>query len=190
MRTNKLTEKEKEIIKSFKITSTTSSIVVAYKIKNVNPSTKKLRTVTRTVQINIDTSPTNNCQMASIRGFYSLCSIFYNAKIKKSAHKYHSDYGKYYNLKENYGNIMRENGLITRLACLAGFAQIFKKITAKRLFFIDIPKNYISMYYELHPYLFKKRTAEREVHYISTNKSKMMYSVIEADKSKLENYYI
>lgn len=188
MRPNKLTEKEKEIIKSFKITNNNSALVVAYKITNINPSTKKLRTITRTLQINIDTSPTNNCQMASIRGFYALCSTFYSNKVPKHKYKYYNEYGKYYKLKENYGNIMRENARITRLACLTGFAQIHKKITAKRLFFIDIPKNYVKMYYELHPYLFKKRTAEREVHYISTNKSNMMYSVIEIDKSKLENY--
>lgn len=185
MKTNKLSKKNKAILDTFRVDSSSNSITIGYKAECILTKNKTSLT-NRSVTLRLSHSPTNNCQMASIQSFNYLINKF--KFLTKESLKEHEKYGKNQKYTFNYTDMLLRNANIERLAVLKAFSLINTKVTAKKLLFIDINKYNIKNYYKMHPYIFKKRKPSREVHYVSTNKNKLMYSLVELDTTKLEMY--
>lgn len=187
MKTNKLSKGDKKILKTIKITvGSNGSVSAIFKTDRYDAYWRKLKTATHTITLSIDASPTSNCQMASIRGFNNQIDSFefLSKQRKKELTKM--------SIRNNYtvdtGVLEEKNCRIRRLAILKLFYTVKTRITGKKLFFIDIPVCYIDAYYVMHPYIFKKRNASREVRYTSTNGNKLMYSLVELDPAKVDMY--
>ncbi|MGK2861883.1 MAG: hypothetical protein ACSLE0_08110 [Chitinophagaceae bacterium] len=176
----KFTKETIEILKACKVSTSTSNntsiITISYPQLNKILSGEKKGQSTKgwgAININIVNSPTGNCQLASLSGFYYIVKQFHetsyitNEDIEREK----------YNVKSR------------RLAILKGFGAIRHKITSKKQFFIDIPASYIDKYHEMHDWFCVKRIQKREVKYTSTNGSSMMYSIIQIRPITLQRYY-
>ena len=187
MTTTKLSKRDRDIMKSFKVSQMDVQpyITVQYDIEHYSQRQGAIIKSPRSFSLQIDTSPTNNCQMASIKGFYSACNMFKTPR--KELIKYQKE-RRGLPKGVDLGDMTIRNSRVQKLVILTAIANVYELITRKRLFFIDIPIYYKDGYYELHPFLFKKRLKSREVEYISTNGNKLMYSVIELDVDKVSLY--
>jgi len=187
MKTNKLSKGDKKILKTIKITvGSDSSVTATFKTDRYDAYWRKLKTATRNITLSIDASPTSNCQMASIRGFNNQIDSF--EFLSKKRKKQLTELSIRNNYTIDTGVLEEKNCKIKRLAILKLFHAVKTRITAKKLFFIDIPICYIDAYYVMHPYIFKKRNASREVRYTSTNGNRLMYSLVELDPAKVDMY--
>jgi hypothetical protein len=77
---------------------------------------------------------------------------------------------------------------IKQLAVIKAIIEAYKKVTRKKLYFIDIPIGFLSAYRTFSPILCKRRIPSREIKYTSTNGSRLMYTMIELDAKKLKYF--
>jgi hypothetical protein len=189
MKTNgELTKEEQKILNTLRVDGyNSSSIRISYPLKSYSKEKKQILTSNRQFTLNVTTSPTGNCQMASIISFNNAIALFND--INKEQIRASRDSAIRQGIDPTmYINMQKENKIAQKLAILKAFANLRTKVTCKRLFFIDIPSYSIAGYKKLHPFLFKRRNSNKEVPYISTNKHALMYSVIEIDINKAKRY--
>ena len=178
---------EKELLKKMKVEMINSNkgIQINYKREYWCTIAKKVKSADSSVSVTLETSPTGNCQLASIKSFYNVLHWFRPFGECRTFAYDEKTTSKEYKLMMKYRKIEHR---IRQLACLKAFYHLRKRITSKGQYFIDIPFAYIKDYHVFHPNICTRRRPEREVQYRSTNGSRMMYSVIEIDKKKLETF--
>lgn len=166
----RLTEEDKKLINSVKLshsspTNNDWAVTASYNAISLNGGTEKVPAV---LSLNISARPTANCQMGSIRSFYSMLSHFQGIEDKTM-----SKVSKTYN---------RERVIVYLLM----YRHLITKVTNKRLYFIDIRENYISMFRKVHQIFAKKSYKKNQNVYKSTNGNKLMYTILHFDRDKLE----
>ena len=142
---------------------------------------KKVKTLTgdykirnTTLNFSITKSPTSNCQVSSIIQFGYYLSYFTNKYIEKE---------KRLSKEEKYNSKIRKLAIYKIIAALTVYWH-------KTLFSIDIKQCYLEGLDNIYEDIFTKRIKCRDVKYISTNGSKMMYSLVQLDKDKLKRFWV
>lgn len=159
-----------------------SEIEICHKTGKYNPIWKKAN---KKSLFNFTKSPTGNCQMMSISQFKGHLDPISRTEREKIYLKSIKNIAKNYKIIE-ITKYKIYNNKIETLALIAAFAYMNYRVTAKHLVFIDIRQEGISSLDIFNKFLFKKRDKTKDHKYISTNKSKMMYTVLEIDKRKIK----
>lgn len=165
-----LSRLDKELIKKItNIKATTSGLQT--NVSYDYPSKRKLSDgtlVTKTASNSfvICNNPTNNCQLNSFLSFYRVAQAFQNSTTK------------------NMNEVNRWNNRAMAWGYLKALAYYCKNKNTKRQYFIDIKQDYKPCLAKFNRFLFTRRNKSKEVDYISTNGSEMMYTVLVIDADK------